>query len=809
MKTRLLAVLGVAWLSIARAQTINIPGASGTGTGGGAAVSNAYNLTFATTNRYTNSTPYYADLQVSISLVSTPNVAGALVYSLDTNRDGTADFSRTYSNVNGTNGTQVTLLRELIPPNAAFAFTNNSAGSAIASITASTGEITYYATNTVTVSVVTSSYTNNSSGLPGVVSGYGIGTNLSLLTRYDFTNMHRTLVPMLNQNRSRVPPRVWGTWNDFNDLSSASWRNSTNVTERYIMELCTWWRTNGMRDAGWKYIVLEEGWQNGYDASGNIVVNSTRFPSGLTNLFYWIKTNGFSPGIYTSIAANGPSTTCEGWVGTAYTNLDAHFQQFANWGAEFVFTDACNGYVDCTDVPGLATPNGTYEELYLQRCQLIENAINKTGRQMTWLATTPYNNTDGRFSPRNYATHNITFNQPWGGDWWDFVPNVPFADIFTRTATNSANFWREFTMPGHYFYQGLLNNQQYTANYRGAFCLQAMTAGAMFIDSGVPHIYSSASYGYPGDTLTNTYPYLGIYANPPANWDNTSLTPEHFFKTNQEIAAIHLDPAVVPGRLIWSNGLQQVWWKPLGRPDLAIEHALLFANSATTNYSFTLPFQLFSSTNSAWHFRDVVYQTNAGNFTNSFSITVPYTNVMMYKLTVATNPITASAVLTNFEQGVNAYSIRATGTGLSYYDLVGYGDSPWFAIDGFKQSAANGSQVKFILPTPWWATNAQVVYAVAAGATMTWTNNFQLDYYKSTTREMHDYNSDPTWMPKTTIVGANASSLVMVTNALLSWTNSADPKVLYMIWDQATNSNSRSIIGPIRIYWSGVQWTSR
>lgn len=453
--------------------------------------------------------------------------------------------------------------------------------------------------------------------------------------------------PPLNVSRMPVPPRVWGTWNDFADPINFSWANSTNVNEAYIHTLCDWWATNGMRAAGWKYIVLEENWQTGLDANGRFLVNTNanKFPSGLTNLCTYIKSKGFIPGIYTSVSANHGGITCEGFAGTCYTNLDKHFQQFADWGFAFVFCDVCSGYYPWTDVPNNLM-NGL-DAQYLQRINLINEAINKTGKSMSWLDVTPPGSQNGFWSPLGYGQQNITFTFPEGGDRWDFIPgNVTQAEIVERTATNSVNGWYQYTQPGHYFYQGLLSFQLWEANYKLSFCLQAMTCGAMFIDSGLPHIFSTPT----DHTLTNTYPYLGPYAWPPSTWDGPASL--GFYKTNQEIAAIHQDPAVVPAQRVWSNGLSTIWSRPLGRKELPSDYALLLINASTTNQAIAVPFTLFAPTNSYFAFRDVVAQTNCPTATNTAIFTVTPTNCMMFRLSPPAATVTASPIATKNAKAV-------------------------------------------------------------------------------------------------------------------------------------------------------------
>lgn len=430
-------------------------------------------------------------------------------------------------------------------------------------------------------------------------------------------------------SRMPVPPRVWGTWNDFPIPIGSGWANSTNVNEVYIRTLCDWWSTNGMLQAGWKYIVLEENWQSGLDSDGRFIVKSAsdKFPSGLRNLFSYIKSKGFIPGIYTSVSANHGGLTCEGFAGTCYTNLDIHFQQFADWGVEFVFIDNCMGYSGWKDVPNQDL-GFDWDALLLQRLQLIHNAIEKTGKPIAFLNVIPPYLRNGFGPPASYAMQNISFPNPFATpDLWDFIPNTAtVAEVVTRTYTNSLNGWYRYTRPGHYFYQGQLNTAAGNLDFKTfkiAFCLQSMTAGAMFTDSGFSHVASVGN--------SNSYFFLGPQANPPSSWNSPTFGK---ISTNREIAAIHQDPAVIPGSMIWSNNLVQLWWRPLGKKENSSEHALLLLNLSASNQVVTIPFHLFAPADSTFAIRDVITQSNVeGDFQNTVSMPVSATDCRMLRLT--------------------------------------------------------------------------------------------------------------------------------------------------------------------------------
>ena len=57
--------------------------------------------------------------------------------------------------------------------------------------------------------------------------------------------------------------------------------------------------TNGMREAGYNYIVLDDAWMaTSRDAEGNLVADPAKFPSGMKALGDYLHSKGFKFGVY-------------------------------------------------------------------------------------------------------------------------------------------------------------------------------------------------------------------------------------------------------------------------------------------------------------------------------------------------------------------------------------------------------------------------------------------------------------------------------------------------------------------------------
>ena len=65
-----------------------------------------------------------------------------------------------------------------------------------------------------------------------------------------------------------TPPMGWNSWNKF----------ACNVSEQLIRQQADAMATSGMKDAGYRYIVIDDCWQKSRDENGNIVADPERFP---------------------------------------------------------------------------------------------------------------------------------------------------------------------------------------------------------------------------------------------------------------------------------------------------------------------------------------------------------------------------------------------------------------------------------------------------------------------------------------------------------------------------------------------------
>jgi hypothetical protein len=129
-----------------------------------------------------------------------------------------------------------------------------------------------------------------------------------------------------------TPPMGWNSWN--------AW--GLSVDEEKVAASARTFVDKGLRDHGWMYINIDDGWQirgsssdPKRDSDGNIIVNN-KFPD-MARLGRRIHDLGLKFGIYTS-----PGTlTCGGYTGSyQYEQNDAN--SYASWGVDYLKHDWCS-----------------------------------------------------------------------------------------------------------------------------------------------------------------------------------------------------------------------------------------------------------------------------------------------------------------------------------------------------------------------------------------------------------------------------------------------------------------------------------
>ncbi|NOW48258.1 alpha-galactosidase [Novosphingobium sp. SG751A] len=126
---------------------------------------------------------------------------------------------------------------------------------------------------------------------------------------------------------AQTPPMGWNSWN----------RYGCRIDESLIRSVADAMVANGMRDAGYAYVNIDDCWQGERGKDGFIQADPVRFPSGIKALADYVHARGLKLGIY----SDAGTKTCGGRAGSqGHEFQDA--AQYARWGVDYLKYDWCN-----------------------------------------------------------------------------------------------------------------------------------------------------------------------------------------------------------------------------------------------------------------------------------------------------------------------------------------------------------------------------------------------------------------------------------------------------------------------------------
>ena len=149
-----------------------------------------------------------------------------------------------------------------------------------------------------------------------------------------------------------TPPMGWSSWNRF----------AAAIDDKTVREIADHLVSSGLRDAGYRFVNIDDGWQGSRGPDGTIRPNA-RFPD-MKALADYVHARGLKIGIYSS---PGPKT-CAGFTGS-YGHVEQDARTFAAWGFDYLKYDLCSG-------EGIYRTAAEVKRAYLQMGQ----ALRATGR---------------------------------------------------------------------------------------------------------------------------------------------------------------------------------------------------------------------------------------------------------------------------------------------------------------------------------------------------------------------------------------------------------------------------------------------
>ena len=173
----------------------------------------------------------------------------------------------------------------------------------------------------------------------------------------------------LSVSAQDTPTMGWSSWNTF----------ALNINDDIIKGQADAMVSTGLRDAGYKYINIDDGYFGGRRMSdGQLLIHPVRFPNGLRGLVAYIHSKGLKAGIYSDAGRN----TCGNFWGNDTiahdVGLYGHDQQDADFffktlDFDFIKVDFCGG-TDWTNFDKTVLDEK-------ERYTAISNAIKATGKK--------------------------------------------------------------------------------------------------------------------------------------------------------------------------------------------------------------------------------------------------------------------------------------------------------------------------------------------------------------------------------------------------------------------------------------------
>ena len=353
----------------------------------------------------------------------------------------------------------------------------------------------------------------------------------------------------LDAGLALAPPMGWNSWNHF----------GCNVNEKMLRDTADALASSGMRDAGYKYLVVDDCWHGERDAHGDIQPDAQRFPSGIRALADYVHGKGLKFGIY----SDAGTKTCAGRPGSrGYEYQDA--AQYARWGVDYLKFDWCS--------TGTQNAEASYATM--------RAALNHTGRPIVfslceWGTAKPWLWAGDGIGNLWRTTGDIT-------DQWSGKKGYSNG-VLTIVDLNEPLY--SYAGPGHWNDPDMLevgNGGMTTDEYRAHFSLWAMMAAPLIAGNDVAHMSAQTR-----DILMN-----------------------------KDVIAVDQDPLGHAGRRVRREGDLEVWSRELANGDRAV--LLLNRGAAASAMHFTvaevgLPEALELHARDLWSGRDL--GTVSGSYT--------------------------------------------------------------------------------------------------------------------------------------------------------------------------------------------------
>ena len=297
---------------------------------------------------------------------------------------------------------------------------------------------------------------------------------------------------------ARTPPMGWNSWNKF----------AGRIDDATVRSIADAMASNGMKEAGYVYINIDDTWEGERDAKGNIQTNK-KFPD-MKALANYVHGKGLKLGIYSSPGPN----TCAGYEGS-YGHEEQDARTYADWGIDYLKYDWCGARTLYSDAE--------MQAIY----QKMGDALRATGRPIV-------------YSLCQYGRQDVwKWGADVGGNLWRTTGDIQDKWESMSGIGFRQNELAEWSKPGHFNDPDMLeigNGGMSETEYKTHMSLWSILAAPLLA----------------GNDLRNMSPAILEIL------------------TNREVIAVNQDREGKQGKQAWKSGDQEIWTRQLSGGAVAV-----------------------------------------------------------------------------------------------------------------------------------------------------------------------------------------------------------------------------------------------
>lgn len=173
----------------------------------------------------------------------------------------------------------------------------------------------------------------------------------------------------LQAQEIELPTMGWSSWNTF----------ALNISDSIIMNQADVMASTTLKDAGYKYINIDDGYFGGRDPkTGHLLIHPQRFPRGLKGVVDHIHALGLKAGIYSDAGAN----TCGNYYGGDAIAHEVGLYRHDQQDCDFFFKELDFDFIK-VDYCGADAPQNRQRYCLdpRERYTAIHEAMEKTGKK--------------------------------------------------------------------------------------------------------------------------------------------------------------------------------------------------------------------------------------------------------------------------------------------------------------------------------------------------------------------------------------------------------------------------------------------